>query len=505
MKVLFLYPNLHGMNMLPPAVGLLIALLRERGHQVALFDSTNWVMTGADDFDSDQAKAKNLNARPFDDSLLRSELRTGDVCADFRSAVEDFKPGLIAVSVSEDIFPVGIRLLEAVKDLRVPTIMGGVFPTFAPELCLAHDTVDMVCIGEGEGLLPELCARLAAGRSYDDLENLWLKKADGGTIKNPLAPPVDIDRNPLVDFSDFDESRLYRPMQGKVWRMLPVETHRGCPYTCGYCNSPSQDRMYREHTGKRYFRAKSTAALRAELQHYVRDYKAEAFYFWADTFLAYTDKQFGEFIEMYQDIRLPFWCQAFPETIREDRIRKLMGVGLFRVGTGIEHGNEEFRRKVLRRSARNAAIIENLRILNRCGLPFSVNNIIGFPTETRELAFDTIELNRQVQADSHNAYSFSPFHGTPLRELAEKLGYIAPGAIARSLTKATILDMPQFRPHEIEGLRRCFVLYVKMPKSRWPDIAQAEKLTPEGDRIWEQLRDECATRYLGLDSPAPKP
>jgi hypothetical protein len=56
--------------------------------------------------------------------------------------------------------------------------------------------------------------------------------------------------------------------------------------------------------------------------------------------------------------------------------------------------------------------------------------------------------------------------------------------------------MPQFLPEEIEGLRRCFILYVKMPKNRWKDIKRAEKMDPEGERIWRKLRDECAEKYM---------
>ncbi len=497
MKVLLLYPNLHGMNMLPSAVALFSSILKNHGHKVDLFDSTNWLIPGEEGFDSDKIKEKNLNVRPFDDSILRSEIRHSDVFRDFQDKVEAFSPDLIAVSVSEDIFPIGIELLKRVRHLKIPTIFGGVFPTFAPELCLSYEEVGMVCIGEGEKAITELCARMENGETYSDIDNIWSK--DGGTIKtNPIAPPTNIDENPLPDFSLFDESRLYRPMQGRVWKMIPVETHRGCPYQCAYCNSPAQAALYKKETGRGYFRKKSFAALKRDLAYFKDEIKAESFYFWADTFMTYNDREFDEFIELYSDIKLPFWCQAFPETIREDRIKKLMKIGLFRLGAGVEHGNEDFRRKILKRTISNKSMIEHFRILNRCGLPFSVNNIMGFPTETKKLAMDTVEINRYIDADSHNAYSFSPFHGTPLRKMAEEMGYVDSRMIARSATKPTLLKMPQFTAEAIEGLRRCFMLYVKMPKSRWNDIAFAEKLTPEGDKIWAELRDECAEKYMNF-------
>ena len=354
----------------------------------------------------------------------------------------------------------------------------------------------MVCVGEGEKALVELCARLDVGRSYEDVPNLWIKTV-GAIKKNPLAPPVNIDDHPPLDLSLFEESRLYRPMQGRVWLMLPVETHRGCPFHCTYCNSPAQQDLYRALTGHSFYRKKAFATIHRELVYFKNVLRAEALYFWADSFLCYTDREFDEFCEMYQDIRLPFWCQTRPETIIERRIRKLMDLGLFRMGIGVEHGNYEFRKNVLARKVTNERMIQNLRILNRCELPFSVNNIIGFPTETRDLAMDTVEINRHIRADSYNAYSFAPFHGTVLRRMAEELGYCEPHLIARSLTRPTVLKMPQFPPTAIEGVRRCFMLYVKLPKSRWPEIRKAENLTSEGDALWEELRTEVAGKYLG--------
>ena len=54
----------------------------------------------------------------------------------------------------------------------------------------------------------------------------------------------------------------------------------------------------------------------------------------------------------------------------------------------------------------------------------------------------------------------------------------------------------KFTKEEIEGIRRCFVLYVKMPKDRWDDIRKAESLTPEGDKMLLSLKKECAEKYM---------
>ena len=40
LKVLFVYPNLYMMNMMPPAIAVFSALLKQKGIEVALFDTT---------------------------------------------------------------------------------------------------------------------------------------------------------------------------------------------------------------------------------------------------------------------------------------------------------------------------------------------------------------------------------------------------------------------------------------------------------------------------------
>jgi len=65
-----------------------------------------------------------------------------------------------------------------------------------------------------------------------------------------------------------------------------------------------------------------------------------------------------------------------------------------------------------------------------------------------------------------------------------------PNALAPSNFDYSILDMPQFPADLIEAKARVFNLYVMLPKSRWKDVEIAEKKTPEGNRIFEELRQE---------------
>ncbi|MCA9399243.1 MAG: B12-binding domain-containing radical SAM protein [Candidatus Omnitrophica bacterium] len=498
-KVMLIYPNLRGMNMLPPAIGLLSSVLKDAGYEVKLFDTTYYQSIDGKESDSDGSKSERLMARPF---KMPKEVtcKTTDCYEDFAREVDAFKPDLLALSATEDMFQLGIKLLKRVRGRNILTILGGVFATFAPEVALTYPEIDIACKGEGEYALLELCRRLERGQRYDDINNLWVKRPDG-TIKANPTRMVDMDANPLIDMSIFEEARFYRPMGGKVYRMFPVETHRGCPYKCAYCNSPSQMALYKEEEGKSYLRRKTFKNMARELKFYKDDMKAEYLYFWADTFMSWKKGEFEEFCEIYQDIKLPFWCQTRIETVTAERLKMLKDIGCARISFGLEHGNEQFRKVHLKRAVTNDMMVKNFKLVNEAGIPYSVNNIMGFPHETRELAFDTIRFNKLIGSSDRNAYPFSPFHGTPLHKVCLDLGYIKNEDIVKSyVVEGSILDMPQFPRAEVNKIVKTFNMYVKFPESRWPDIKKAEEDTPEANKIYTELKEEFTDRFFNQDS-----
>ena len=114
---------------------------------------------------------------------------------------------------------------------------------------------------------------------------------------------------------------------------------------------------------------------------------------------------------------------------------------------------------------------------------------------------DTIRLNRDIDSDNQNLYAYVPFHGTPLRKMCEDLGLIKPETLTKCLTDKPQISMPQYPPEEIAGLQKCFALYVKFPESRWADIRGAEANTPEGNRIFSDLREEYLDKYMSKNCP----
>ena len=486
-RILMMYPNVMLQNTIPINIALLSACLKQAGFEsIRLFDTT---LHRTQEISGDEIREKYLQLRKWDFSEVGLCLEEGNVCDDFEDLVRKYDPHLIATTMVENTWQQTISLLDRVKAIRPPTIVGGVTATFCPEDVLASDCVDMVCVGEGEQALVELCECLVKGEDHSRIQNLWVKTTSG-CVKNSLRPLVDPDNQPFLDFSIFDNVRFYRPQRGRIVKMFPVETTRGCPYACTYCCASAWSEMF----GAQFHRRRSMERVMAEIRYHRDTHDMEYVYFSSETFLAMPDRTFDEFLGQYSDIALPFWFQTRPETIREDRLLRMSHLD-FRISMGIESGNENMRRNVLSRKVSNARILEATGILNTLGVRYSVNNMIGFPDETREQIFDTIELNRRCGVDDVNCFIFVPYRGTRLHEICVERGYISASHIADEHTMGSSLTMPQITAEEIYGLFRTFPLYVKLPKKVWPDIRRAETMDDEGQRIYgdlaETYRQKC--------------
>ncbi len=498
--VLLVYPNHMMVNLLPTNIGILTSSLRQNGFTVELFDTTFYRTA---ERAPDEIRVENLQLRKFRLEDFGVSYKANHYLADFRKKVEECRPDLIGYSVVEDTWLQAVAMMETVSDLKVPTIVGGVFPTLAPQVVAENPDVDMLCVGEGEHALVNLCYRMWRREDYANVQNLWVKRGTD-IVKNRIGAPISLDDVPFSDWTLFEKERFYRPMQGKIFRMVPIETDRGCPYTCRFCEAPSLVGLYREETGYHYFRRKSWALVEEEIRAYIDRYGAEYIYFNAETFLAMSNKEFDQFIAMYAKFRLPFWMQTRIETLTEDRVRRLEEVNCNRISIGLEHGNEAFRKKIVGKGFSNKAIVDVFQMLDRYSIPISINNIVGFPGETRGLIFDTIELNRELGSDSVNAFYFMPYRGTAMRGECEENGYITDESQTKGVMSGPIMRMPQLDNDELMGLVRTFSLYVKFPKEEWPEVRIAERFDEEGNRKFAELSKRYHERFFDHDFKATK-
>ncbi|NQV00063.1 MAG: B12-binding domain-containing radical SAM protein [Parcubacteria group bacterium] len=480
-------------NLLPSNIAVLAAYLKSNGINVKLFDTTLYRTA---EKSVDEVRVEHMQLRPFNLKDKGVGYKEVNVFDDFQSLVKEYCPDVIAVSATDSTYDLALALISSLKEHKSHVIFGGMFPTFSPQRAIASRYIGSICIGEGEEALLELCQRIKNSESIVDIKNLWVK-VNEKIYKNQMRKPIDINNIPYDDFSVFEEKRLFRPMQGKIYSMIPISMDRGCPFVCSFCAAPSQKKLYDDAGCGPYFRAKTIDRVLKELKFQVEKHNMDYVYFNSETFFSRDDRAIAEFAKEYSSqIGLPFWCQTHVNTITEKRVKLLKDMNCDRMSVGLEHGNEEFRRKMLKKNFTNQQAIEAFNILEKNKIPVTVNNIIGFPDETRELAFDTIRLNRKIKVDSINAFFFVPYSGTPLREYCIDKGYIDQDVRADSLMLNSILHMPQFSAEEIKGLVRTFPLYIKMPESYFKEIELAEKLDAQGDAKFAELREVYTKKYF---------
>ncbi len=492
-KVLLVYPNLMLVSLLPNNIALLSACLKKEGYEVRVFDTTLYKTT---DKTNDEMRVERMQVRKFSIEDVGIEVKKQDVYEDFARVVKEYNPDLIGVSVVDDTVEMGLNLIKKADCKNTPVIFGGVHAILNAEELIKKEQVDILCIGEGEEALFELCNCLRSNLPYDHIKNLWIKKKNGTIIKNELRPPVNLSTLPFEDFSVFEKQRLFRPMQGKMLAMIPINFDRGCPYRCTFCDAPTLFDLYKE-AGFGYYRVKSIERIYEEMKYQTSRFSVSYFYFNSETFLSMPVKKLKEFAEMYSEFGLPFWCQTRIETITEEKIKILKEMNCDRISIGLEHGNEELRKKMLKKNFTNKQVIEGFKILNKYNMKVSVNNMIGFPDETREMVFDTINLNRQIKVDSVNGFVFQPYCGTYLRDYCIKKGYLPEdNTMIDNPIGSSVLNMPQLSKEEIEGLLRTFVLYVRLPKKYYPKIKEAEELNDNGDKVLAELREIFFKKYF---------
>jgi len=490
-RVLLINCNTMLDTLVTAGIGILSACIKDAGHDVQLFDTTFYRTA---DVTGDQARAAALQVKETDFADLGIEPNEEDVIDDFVKTVETYRPHLIGLSSIEVTHPLGVRLLDAVRGSGIPTVVGGPYATFAPEIVIRSASVDMVCVGEGESALVELCDRLSTGEDITAIGNLWVKK-DGQIHRNPVRKPIDLASLPRQDWDVYDERRFWKPMGGKISVTGTFEMNRGCPYTCTFCINSGFHELYGDLGG--YYREQDVERLVDEMAEKKERYNLAYVYLVAESFLTTTRKRIHTFGRLYREkVGLPFWVEARPESINEEKVGLLTEIGCEGISVGVESGNFDLRKNVLGRNVTDKTILRAFELLRETGIRVSANNIIGFPTETRDMIFDTIRLDRALNPHGVMVSFFSPYKGATLRDMCQELGYIEDEDIAMDYRLGPTMDMPQMSADELVGLHRTFPLYVKFPEDEWKHIAVAEKNTPEGNAAFKEYSERYVTEFM---------
>jgi radical SAM superfamily enzyme YgiQ (UPF0313 family) len=366
------------MGLPPLGIQTLAPVLRRHGHRVRLFDTCHPLM-----------QAEHI-----------------------AQAVEEEWPDVIALScLSTTTYP-------AVKDLarrlklgprQIPIILGGPFATMNADRILADcPDIDCVGVGEGEELLPDYLSNLADPSSVAGL--VW--RHAGKIVENVLRPLIqDLDQFPYPDRTslpiDYIESLpLDVPAVLSLDKFCTMQTSRGCPYSCIYCDIPSLAR------GK--WRYRSAEHVLGEMQQ-LNDLGYRSIYLTDDHFLL-NRKRISEVCRGIIDRGLQFhWgCEGRVDAVAVDQLPIMSKANCNFLAFGVEAGTQ----KVLDRLNKKQTLKQVEHAVSEAKR-HGIARVHGFfvissPDETEEDILASFRFAARLKLDTFGFGRLCVYRGTPL-------------------------------------------------------------------------------------------
>lgn len=482
MKILFVNCVNFLDSTLPEGIAILSAILKEHGHEVALFDAA-FVKPKNYAKNKDKTKRKKLSGgiafhkrTPFTLADLVSSDPEIDVIEKFSELLDKYNPSLIAVSTMTTNYEKSLNLIKTVKP-KCKVIFGGVHPTLMPESAINQKEIDFVCIGEGDEALIQLCECLEDNRGISGIKNLYIKikRGDNGkVIKNNLRPFVDLNSLPIPDLSIFDHRYFFRPFLGNIYKGVFMSTSRGCPRGCAYCVNNKLRSIFKE-CGAHYIRFQSPKIVARNIGFFKKEYGITWFKFSDDTFLLRSLEDLFELKDLLKPLGIMFGCSVDPATVTEEKVRVAKEMGCVSMSIGIETGNEKIRRYVLGRHISNQQINKAISIVRDHGIKISTFNMIGLPGETKENLYETIRFNKELGIPDANVYILYPFPGTKIYENSnislENYKHIPP------MEEAYAFNLSKIKKDDLLFFLKTFNLYLVLPEQYWNKIEESKKNT----------------------------
>jgi len=214
----------------------LAGYVRERGHDVAIFDAT---------------------------------FAAGE--ADFATALGEEKPDVVGISALLPTRDMALTLAQMAHEQGAVVIFGGPDPTLSPAEYAHHGQVDIVVHHEGEQTIAALLDLYDAGLldSTALLQEPGVAfRHEGKILINQPRPPIEnLDEMPLPARDLIDMDRYLNAWQAlNGYASITISTARGCPYGCEWC----QDAVHGNG-----FRQRSPASVAAEMKMLKETYQVD--------------------------------------------------------------------------------------------------------------------------------------------------------------------------------------------------------------------------------------
>ncbi|MBI4677835.1 MAG: B12-binding domain-containing radical SAM protein [Elusimicrobia bacterium] len=313
------------------------------------------------------------------------------------------------------------RIADEFRRLGVPVVMGGFHATLNPEECLQH--ADAVVEGEAEYVWPQLLEDFKAGRMKERYEADRLHDMKG---------------LPLPRWDLLDRRRYLAPY-------LPLQTTRGCPFKCSYCEVPVfYGGTYRHRpVGEVVEDARRIPTRKIQI---------------VDDNIVGNRAYAKELLTALIPLKVRFSCLWTINTSRDPEILDLAKkAGIYHVNIGIESISQKSLGSVNKKQNLVRDYVDMLRALEDRGIFYSLNFMFGFDEDTPEIFDETMDFLKALKAPMVFFNTATPRTGTAMRAQLEKEGRIL-NPVADRYTGMECLYVPKnMTPRQVEdGVWRCF-------------------------------------------------
>jgi radical SAM superfamily enzyme YgiQ (UPF0313 family) len=324
-------------------------------------------------------------------------------------------------------------IAHVVKGIRpnAPVIVGNTLGTSVPEILLQKTDVDIAVLGEGDITIIDLLTKLNNGEPLSSVLGICYKE-NGKIHRNPNREVIpDIDQIPFPDYDLFDveiyleKSKQYVPVSEKIpiafedLVALPVNTARGCPYSCTFCYHAFQEKKYRH---------RSPENIAAEFELWRTKYGVNFVNLW-DELSFYHNKATEKFADIMIEKNLGV---SWVGTCRSDLLghddleiaMKLKQAGCVGMGWALENANREIQLMINKGGhADNEHYIRQAELFHEADIDLYSSVLFGYPQESETSIKETFAVLRR--AGIYPSVGFlQPMPGTPMHLYAVEHGFI---------------------------------------------------------------------------------
>ncbi|MBM4132934.1 MAG: B12-binding domain-containing radical SAM protein [Nitrospira sp.] len=378
-------------------------------------------------------------------------------------AIKARQPAFIGLSfLSTTSYPYAKILARQIRaaNQKVRLAFGGVFASLNASLVkLQCPEVDFVCRGDGEQLILDLLERLDDPQDVGGLT--WAR--DGRVVSNAnRTMERNLDQWPFPDREslelDFVESMpLDVPAVLSMERFTTMQTSRGCPWPCVFCDIP----IFNE--GK--WRSRSPQHVTEEFKH-LQESGYGSVYFVDDHFLL-QPKRIEAICKGVVDngITIQWGCEGRVDSVAQHLFPVMAKAHCRTLMFGVESGSQ----KILDRLKKEQTLKEvETAVVNAKQAGIEIVHgffTVGNPDETVEDMQATFDLAAKLPLDTFGFNRLCVYRGTPLWQEYVKRGLVSEQTDWYKYFKCSEID-PTCLPGPVinavrqAGLRKLFVYKV---------------------------------------------